>query len=147
MANSFSLRSILDADKLTSSNFINWLCNMKIVLKQEKKAYVLDGPFPEEPNNNATNEENEAYRAYMDDLDQATYVMLASMAPDLQKQHEAMNALDIILNLREMFDKESCTERFDISRELFRCKMFEGSPVRPHVLMMIGYITRVEQLG
>ncbi|XP_021296811.1 uncharacterized protein LOC110426059 [Herrania umbratica] len=121
--------------------------NIKIVLKQEKKAYVLDGLVPKEPSDDATNKEKEAYRVYMDVLDQATCVMLASMALDLQKQHEAMNALDIILNLREMFDKESRTERFDISKELFRCKMSEGSPARPHVLKMIGYITRLEQLG
>ena len=67
--------------------------------------------------------------------------MLASMAHDLQKQHEAMNAQDIILNLRELFAKENCIEWFDISKELFRSKMFEGSLVRPHVLKMIGFIT------
>ncbi|WRX25990.1 hypothetical protein QQP08_018477 [Theobroma cacao] len=147
MANSLSLTSILDANQLTGPNFIDWFCNIKIGLKQEKKAYVLDGPIPEEPSDDFTNVEKDTYRVYMDDLNQATCVMLANMASNLQKQHEAMNALDIILNLREMFDKESHTERFDISRELFRCKMFEGNPVRPYVLKMIGYITRLEQLG
>ncbi|XP_017970442.1 PREDICTED: uncharacterized protein LOC108660693 [Theobroma cacao] len=144
MANGLSFRSILDANKLTGPNFIDWFRNIKIVLKQEKKAYVLYGPILGKPSDDATNEENEAYRVYMDDLDQATCVMLASMAPNLQKQHKAMNAFYIILNLRKMFDKESYTERFNFSRELFRCKMSEGSPVRPHVLKMIGYITRLE---
>ncbi|XP_017984315.1 PREDICTED: uncharacterized protein LOC108663610 [Theobroma cacao] len=147
MANSLSLRSIFDANKLIGPNFIDWFHNIKIVSKQEKKAYVLDGPAPEEPSDDATNEEKEAYRVYMDDLDQATCVMLASMAPNLQKQHEAMDALYIILNLREMFYKESRTERFNISRELFQCKMSEGSSIRPHVLKMIRYITQLEQLG
>ncbi|XP_017970392.1 PREDICTED: uncharacterized protein LOC108660650 [Theobroma cacao] len=119
MANSLSLRSILDAKKLTGSNFIDWFRNIKIVLKQEKKAYVLGGPILEEPSDNATNEEKKAYRVYMDDFNQATCVMLASMGLDLQKQHEVMNALDIILNLRKMFDKESHIGRFNILRELF----------------------------
>ena len=52
-----------------------------------------------------------------------------------------MNAQDIILNFKELFAKENCTERFDISKELFHSKMFEGSPVRPHVLKMIRFIT------
>ncbi|XP_017970379.1 PREDICTED: uncharacterized protein LOC108660639 [Theobroma cacao] len=147
MANSLSFRSILDANKLTGPNFIYWFCNIKIVLKQEKEAYVLDGPVLEVPSDDAINEENEAYRVYMDDLDQATYMILASMAPDLQNQHEAMNALDITLNLKEMFNKKSHTERFDILREFFRCKMSEGNPIRPYVLKMIEYITRLEQLG
>ena len=77
----------------------------------------------------------------MEDLDLATCVMLESMALDLQKQHEAMNAQDIILNLKELFAKENRTKRFDISKELFHSKMFEGSLVRPHVLKMIGFIT------
>ncbi|XP_017970462.1 PREDICTED: uncharacterized protein LOC108660707 [Theobroma cacao] len=137
MVNSLSLRSILDVNKLTSPNFIDRFRNIKILLKQEKKAYVLNGPVLEKPSDDATNEENEAYTVYVDDLDQATCVMLASIALDLKKQHEAIKALDIILNLREMFDKESHTERFDISRELFRCKMSEGSPRKPYVVKMI----------
>ena len=56
-----------------------------------------------------------------------------------------MNAQDIILNLRELlFAKESRIERFDISKELFQSKMSEGSPIRPHLLKMIGYITQLE---
>ena len=54
-----------------------------------------------------------------------------------------MNAQDIILNLRELFTKKNRTKRFDISKEFFRSKMFEGSLVRPHVLKMIGFITRL----
>ena len=83
----------------------------------------------------------------MDDLDLATCVMLASMAPDLQKQHEAMNAQDIILNLGELFAIENRNKRFNISKELFYSKMFEGSPVRPHMLKIIRFITQLEQLG
>ncbi|XP_017984311.1 PREDICTED: uncharacterized protein LOC108663605 [Theobroma cacao] len=141
MVNSLSLRSILDAKKLTGPNFIDWFLNNKIILKQEKKAYVLNGLVLEETSDDAISEENEAYRFYMDDFDQATCVMLASIASDLQKQHKAMNALYIILNLREMFSKENRTKRFNISRELFRCKMSEASPIRPHMLKMKGYIT------
>ena len=83
----------------------------------------------------------------MEDLDLATYVMLASMAPDLQKQHEAMNAHDVNLNLRELFAKKNCIERFHVSKKLFHSKMSKSSLVRPHVLKMTGFITRLEQLG
>ena len=92
MASNMSLRSILDANKLTDINFIDWFCNINIVLKQEKNAYILDDPILEELNVEATDKEREAYCVHMDNLNLATCVMLASMAPDLQKQHEAMNA-------------------------------------------------------
>ena len=58
-----------------------------------------------------------------------------------------MNAHDIILKLRELFAKENYIERFDISKELFYSKMLEGSPLKPHVLKMIGFISQLEQLG
>ena len=72
MANSLSLRSILDVNKLTGPNFIYQFRNIKIVLKQEKKAYVLDDLIPEEPNEEASNKERGAYRVHMEDLDLAT---------------------------------------------------------------------------
>ena len=43
-----SLRSVLEKDKLTGTNFLDWFQNLRIVLKQERKLYVLDEPLPEE---------------------------------------------------------------------------------------------------
>ena len=83
MANNLSIRSILDANKLTRPNFIDWFQNLKIVLKQEKNTYVLDDLIPKKPNVEATNEERDAYQVHMDDLKLATCMMLASMALNL----------------------------------------------------------------
>ena len=44
MASSFLLRSILDTNKLTGTNYVDWLRNLKIVLSQEKLSYILDTP-------------------------------------------------------------------------------------------------------
>ena len=44
-----SLRSILEKDKLNGTNFIDWYRNLRIVLRQERKEYILDQPIPEEP--------------------------------------------------------------------------------------------------
>ncbi|XP_017974494.1 PREDICTED: uncharacterized protein LOC108661573 [Theobroma cacao] len=140
MANNLSLRSILDANKLTGPNFLDWFRNLKIILKQEKKSYVLDTPIPPVPATDANAEDKEAYQRHKDDNDRATCVMLASMTPELQKQHKHMDVQSMILHLRDLFDKEGCTKRYEISKELFQCKMVEGSSVRPHVLKMIGLI-------
>ena len=83
MASILSLRSILDANKLIGPNFIDWFRNIKIVLKQEKKAYVFNDPIPKEPNDKVSNEEREAYQVHMEDLNLVTCVMLARMAPNL----------------------------------------------------------------
>ena len=49
-----SLRSILEKDKLNGTNFLDWYRNLRIVLRQERKEYILDHPIPEEPAANAS---------------------------------------------------------------------------------------------
>ena len=41
--------------------------------------------------------------------------MLASMSPDLQKQHEDMNAFTMLNHLKALYDKRARNERYDIS--------------------------------
>ena len=52
--NTFSLRSILEKDKLDNTNFIDWFRNLKIILKQEKKLEVLNQALLAEPAKNAS---------------------------------------------------------------------------------------------
>jgi hypothetical protein len=73
--------------------------------------------------------------------------MLATMSPDLQKQYEHADAYTMIEGLREMFQNQVRTERYNISKSLFACKLAEGSPVSPHVIKMIGYIETLDRLG
>lgn len=50
---SFTLASILEKDKLTASgtNFSDWYRNLRIVLRKEKKEYVLETPLEPLPDN------------------------------------------------------------------------------------------------
>ena len=50
-ASNFNLRTILDRDKLNGTNFVDWNRNLRIVVRQEKEEYVIDTPYPEEPQN------------------------------------------------------------------------------------------------
>ena len=62
-----SLRSVLEKDKLTGTNFLDWFRNLRIVLKQERKLYVLDEPLPEEPADNAPRAGKNAYEKHHND--------------------------------------------------------------------------------
>jgi hypothetical protein len=42
----FSLGMILEKDKLNGTNYTNWIRNLRIILKAEKKEEVLDTPLP-----------------------------------------------------------------------------------------------------
>ncbi|KAK8708392.1 hypothetical protein V6N13_059434 [Hibiscus sabdariffa] len=40
--NTISLRSLLEKEKLNGINFVDWFHNLRIVLKQERKGYVIE---------------------------------------------------------------------------------------------------------
>ena len=81
---SFNLRSILDREKLSRTNFMDWYRNLRIILKQEKKEYVLEEPYPNDPGANASEADRRAYEKHCDDSVDVT-LMLATMSLELQK--------------------------------------------------------------
>ena len=72
-----SLRSILEKDKLNGTNFLDWYRNLRIILKQERKEYILDQPVPNEPVANAPRAQKDAHSKHLNDYIDVTYLMLA----------------------------------------------------------------------
>jgi hypothetical protein len=141
-----SLRSILEKDRLNQNNFVDWFRNLRIVLKHEKKSYVLDDPIPDEPEEG----DDEAllnWVKYTEDSVQVACLMLASMTPELQKDFENHGAYDMITQLKEMFQQKARVERFETVRALHACRMDESQSVSSYVLKMKSYIDRLERLN
>ena len=46
--NTFSLRFVLEKEKLNGNNYADWIRNLRIVLRAEKKEEILDTPLWEE---------------------------------------------------------------------------------------------------
>ncbi|KAK8555198.1 hypothetical protein V6N12_009351 [Hibiscus sabdariffa] len=148
MANhTISLRSLLEKEKLNGINFLDWFRNLRIVLKQERKEYVIEEPVPDEPAANAPRADKDKFKKHMDDMVDVGCLMLATMDFELQKQHENMVAYEMIQNLKEIYEGQARQERYETSKALFQCKMIEGSPVGAHVIKMMGYIQTLEKLG
>ena len=147
MASSLSLRNILDTNKLTGPNYVDWLRNLKIILSQEKLSYILDIPYLEPLREDATQEEKTTYKMWQNDSLNIKCIMLASMRNELQRQHDGMDAPSILLNLKELYGEQCRTARYEISKQLFHARMMEGTSVQDHVLMVIDLITRLGQLG
>ena len=61
---SFSLRSLLEKEKLTfnGANFLDWHRNLRLALRFEKKEYLLTTPIPDkEPAKDAPKEDKDSY--------------------------------------------------------------------------------------
>ncbi|XP_027093750.1 uncharacterized protein [Coffea arabica] len=129
MSNNLSLRTILTDCKFNDTNFLDWHRNVLIVLIHEKIEYVLDGSMPQESEPTAPAAVRNTYKKHKDDNREVSCIMIASMTSQLQQQHMNMGAYDIVQHLRELFEQQSRTVRYDTSKELFRCKMAEGAPV------------------
>ncbi|XP_074331827.1 uncharacterized protein LOC141668706 [Apium graveolens] len=138
--NNFSVRSVLKKDKLTGTNFLDSKRNLRKVLRKERKLNFIDVPRPRLLVEGATRVQQAAYQKYIDDDTNVTCLMLATMSPERQKQHERMDAYIMIEHLKRMFEGEARQERFDTSKALYACKQGDRDPVGPHVLKMIGYM-------
>ncbi|KAK9034774.1 hypothetical protein V6N11_076831 [Hibiscus sabdariffa] len=145
--NTISLRSVLEKEKLNGINFLNWFRNLRIVLKQERKEYVIEEAVPNDPGANAPRADKDKFKKHMDDMLDVGCLMHATMTPELQKQHEDMVAYEMIQNLKEIYEGQARQERYETSKAMFQCKMSEGSPVGAHVIKMMGYIQTLEKLG
>ena len=62
-------------------------------------------------------------------------------------QHETMEAYNIVIHLRELFDKHARSERFEISKLIFSTKMQVGTPPMQHALKMNTNIERLGHIG
>ncbi|KAJ9556583.1 hypothetical protein OSB04_011197 [Centaurea solstitialis] len=145
--NNLSLRSILEKDKLTGSNFLDWERNLMIVLRHERKWYVLEEPLGEAPPANAPVAARNAHKKHSDDLLDVACLMLATMSPDLQAGLINTNAYDMIRQLRDMFQTQARTERYDATKAFNECKMVRGTSVSDHVMKMKRHLDHLERLG
>ena len=84
----FALRSVLESNKLNVTNYVDWIRNLRIVLRAANKEDVLDNPLPEELAADAPGTKRNAYRRAVDNDREVSYLILACMEPELQMQFE-----------------------------------------------------------
>jgi gag-polypeptide of LTR copia-type len=142
-----NLRSVLEKEKLTGNNFHDWYRNLRIVLKQEKKLEAITNPLPAPPDENATVAVLQTHQRLVDKYNDVACLMLCTMDPALQRQHENMDSYAMIESLKTLFQKQARHERYEVAKELFKCKLAEGNPVGPHVMKMMGHMETLERLN
>jgi hypothetical protein len=127
---------------------MDWIRNLRIFLRAEKKKDVLDTLLLEEPTNDATVDVKNAYKKACDNNSEVSCLMLACMEPEPQMQFEMNHeAHDMIVTLQDMFQTQARTEKFNVSKAFVKSKLAEGAAVGPHVIKMVGYMQRLEKLG
>ena len=142
-----SLWSIIENDNLNGTNFHDWYRNLRIVLRQKRKEYILDQPILEEPAANAPRAQKDAYNKHLNDSIDVTCLMFGCMEFELQKKLMKMEAYTMIGHLKEMFQEKARIERFNTIRAFLSYKLTASGSVSPHVLKMKGHLKHLDKLG
>ncbi|GJX38408.1 hypothetical protein Tco_0251711 [Tanacetum coccineum] len=118
--NHSAFRWMFEREKLSGNNFNDWFRQLKLVLRVEKKMFVIEQPLPATP---AADSE-------------------AQILAQWNAVYDAYNK-----ELKSMFEKQAGVKRVDLIQTFHACKQEEGKPVGPYVLKMKGYIEQPERLG
>ena len=125
---------------------MDWLKNLRIVLKEENIAYVVTEPIPGSPTANAPESFQRAYKKRLVDSTRAGLIIHTSMSLEFQKRYKNEDAYSIVLHLRERYNKQVAIEGFKVARLLFGSKMEVGTSPLQYALLMYNRIERLVQL-
>ncbi|GJU21219.1 zinc finger, CCHC-type containing protein [Tanacetum coccineum] len=144
--NHSAFRSMFEREKLSGNNFNDWFRQLKLVLRVEKKMYVIEQPIPPAPAADSAANVLAEWNAVYDAHNEVACLMLGSMTPELHRQFENSSPYEMLQELKSMFEKQAGVERFDLIQTFHACKQEEGKPVGQYVLKMKGYVEQLECL-
>ncbi|GJS04558.1 retrotransposon protein, putative, ty1-copia subclass [Tanacetum coccineum] len=145
--NHSAFRSMFEREKLSGNNFNDWFRQLKLVLRVEKKMFVIEQPLPAAPAADSAANVLVEWNAIYDAYNEVACLILGSMTPELHRQFENSSPYDMIKELKSMFEKQAGVERFVLIQTFHACKQEEGKPVAAYVLQMKGYVDQLERLG
>ena len=145
MANTLTLCSLLDSDKLIEPNFDSWYQKLKIVLEHEKILYVLTDQASEEPTANAPGAARDIYIKWLNHRMTVHCMMRAAMNDEFSRKFKDTQSEKIIQLLNESFGTPEDAERHKTSCAVFNARMWEGASVTDHVLYMIEQIEHLSK--
>src|SRR3954463_8971060 len=139
--NAFSLGPMLEKEKLAANrgNYADWFRNLVFVLKVAKKDYVLKEALPAAPAQDASQDDKNVYATKVDDHTTVQCLMLTCMDTELQKRLEYFSVVDMVTQLNALYRKQARSERYKVKKQLWECKMVEGSSLSEHVIKLVGY--------
>ncbi|GJS76490.1 hypothetical protein Tco_0726371 [Tanacetum coccineum] len=145
--NHSAFRSMFEREKLSENNFNDWFLQLKLVLRVEKKMFVIEQPIPPAPAADSVANVLAEWNAVYDAYNEVACLMLGSMTLELHRQFENSSPYEMFQELKSMFEKQAGVERFDLIQTFHACKQEEGKPVGQYVLKMKGYVKQLERLG
>ncbi|KAI3521685.1 hypothetical protein L1887_11157 [Cichorium endivia] len=125
---------LLNMDKLTGLNYIDWLRQWKLVMRYERKPYLIECPLPCLPKHGITQQLRDAHDFLIDKSEEVRSLMLLTIDPAIHRDFEFLGPYELTLLVEERFQEPLRKERARIFEKLGMCRLKEGSSIGPHVL-------------
>lgn len=140
MPNSFT--KLLEINSLNQFNFIDQVQNLRRI------SYVLEANIPLSPLDKDSDKKKLNHHKRVEDDFSVKNYMLAFMSNYFQGTRESMgNYRGTLLHLYELHDKQICTKRYEIFKQLNRMSMATRGDVTQHLLKVILLIERFYMLN
>ena len=105
MSTNVNVQMVMDDKILTGPNLLDWLKNLRIVLKEEKIAYVIYEPIPRSPTVDAPESVQREDKKFLVESARAGLIIHTSMSPEFQKRYKTEDAYSIVRHLREHYNE------------------------------------------
>ncbi|KAL3633507.1 hypothetical protein CASFOL_022269 [Castilleja foliolosa] len=141
------LSSILDQNRLTGSNYQDWIRSLKLVLTLDDLVYVLTEVPPDSLPPTATEADLAKLAKWKKDDVTARCYMIASMIPEMQRKYETFeHASDIARHLESCYSENMRASTYAATRELVTMRLREGASVHEHGLKMMTLLEKLVKL-
>ncbi|GJV91048.1 hypothetical protein Tco_1538861 [Tanacetum coccineum] len=105
--NHSAFRSMFEREKLSGNIFNDWFRQLKLVLRVEKKMFVIEQPLPAAPAADSNAQVLSEWNALYDAYNELACLMLGSMTPKLHRQFENYSPYEMLQELKSMFEKQA----------------------------------------
>ena len=102
-----------------SSNYMDWVYNLRIILIAAQKNYVLEASLGARPAAGATPDVMNVWQSKADDYLIVQCAMLYGLEPGLQRRFERHGAYEMFQELKLIFQANARVERYEVSNKFF----------------------------
>ncbi|KAL0427661.1 UNVERIFIED_CONTAM: hypothetical protein Slati_2940900 [Sesamum latifolium] len=137
----------METNKFNSTNYNDWLRNLRIILDFKNQGYVLDKPLPTAFPEGSSPEECLTFEKWHEDNRKVCSIILASMTNEIRKQYDRLEDVPLImLCMKEVYAVPDRPIRYATIKAFFGTKMAEGSSVQSHGVKMLSLVEKLEDL-
>jgi hypothetical protein len=97
---------------------MDWHRNLRIILRHEKKKYILTEAPPNKPSDKAEISIREKYNKFIDNELDVSCLMVTTMSFELHKRFETRGVFDIMDQLKKIFQEKAQTEMCNLTKAL-----------------------------